>query len=162
MELGPSTLIGISLTIVGLILYLIRTKKTEVSRDYDLFFSSVGVLCGGILIFQGWRLDPILLLCQILSSGTAIFFIGESLWLRSDKYKSKTIPNKIFLNKTKETLKNKNPKSNYIKMSPYVLKSHQNDKLSPSSILISNWELIDYTETLNYKNSKEHFKKTYQ
>lgn len=85
MELGPSTLVGVALALIGLILYLVKTKKPDVSRDYDLFFSSVGLLCGGILIFQGWRLDPILLLCQILSSATAIFFIGESLWLRGMK-----------------------------------------------------------------------------
>jgi hypothetical protein len=85
MELGPSTFVGVGLALIGLILYLVKTQKPELSRDYDLFFSSVGLLCGGILIFQGWRLDPILLLCQILSSATAIFFIGESLWLRGIK-----------------------------------------------------------------------------
>jgi hypothetical protein len=91
MELGPSTFVGVGLAFIGFILYFIKTKKPDVSRDYDLFFSSVGLLCGGILIFQGWRLDPILLLCQILSSATAIFFIGESLWLRS--FKSKNMKN---------------------------------------------------------------------
>ena len=91
MELGPSTIVGLGLSIVGLLLYLIRTNKPNVSRDYDLFFSSVGLLCGGILIFQGWRLDPILLLCQILSSGTALFFIGESLWLRGANEKNKDV-----------------------------------------------------------------------
>nr|YP_009258608.1 hypothetical chloroplast RF66 [Cosmarium botrytis]ANI25639.1 hypothetical chloroplast RF66 [Cosmarium botrytis] len=88
MELGPSTIVGVGLALIGFILYLVKTKKPDVSRDYDLFFSSVGLLCGGILIFQGWRLDPILLLCQILSSATAIFFIGESLWLRGAKQKN--------------------------------------------------------------------------
>ena len=83
LELGPSTVVGIGLAGAGLLLYVLRTGHPRVSRDYDLFFSSVGLLCGGILIFQGWRLDPILLLCQFLSSGTAIFFVGESLWLRS-------------------------------------------------------------------------------
>nr|YP_009256899.1 hypothetical chloroplast RF66 [Roya obtusa]ANI25994.1 hypothetical chloroplast RF66 [Roya obtusa] len=91
MELGPSTIVGMVVTIVALVLYLVRTNKPDVSRDYDLFFSSVGLLCGGILIFQGWRLDPILLLCQILSSGTAIFFIGESLWLRGIQYNKNNI-----------------------------------------------------------------------
>jgi hypothetical protein len=86
MELGPSTIVGVGLALIGFILYLVKTKKPDVSRDYDLFFSSIGLLCGGILIFQGWRLDPILLLCQILSSATAIFFIGESLWLRGTKH----------------------------------------------------------------------------
>lgn len=91
MELGPSTFVGLGLTLIGLILYLVKTKKPDVSRDYDLFFSSVGLLCGGILIFQGWRLDPILLLCQILSSATAIFFIGESLWLRGIKSQNRNL-----------------------------------------------------------------------
>jgi hypothetical protein len=89
MELGPSTIVGVGLALIGFVLYFVKTKKPDLSRDYDLFFSSVGLLCGGILIFQGWRLDPLLLLCQILSSATAIFFIGESLWLRSTKSKKK-------------------------------------------------------------------------
>ena len=91
MELGPSTIVGVGLALIGLIFYVVKTKKPDVSRDYDLFFSSVGLLCGGILIFQGWRLDPILLLCQILSSATAIFFIGESLWLRGNQSKERNL-----------------------------------------------------------------------
>ena len=85
IEFGPSTIVGIGLAIVGILLYILRTKRPGISRDYDLFFSSIGLLCGGILMFQGWRLDPILLLCQLLSSGTAIFFIAESVWLRNRK-----------------------------------------------------------------------------
>lgn len=30
----------------------VRTVRPEISRDYDVFFSSVGLLCGGILVFQ--------------------------------------------------------------------------------------------------------------
>ena len=41
-------------------------------------------MCGGILFFQGWRLDPILLLSQILLGGSTIFFMAESLYLRND------------------------------------------------------------------------------
>lgn len=92
IEFGPSTIVGIGLAIVGILLYILRTKRPGISRDYDLFFSSIGLLCGGILMFQGWRLDPILLLCQLLSSGTAIFFIAESVWLRNRK-----IPNKKYM-----------------------------------------------------------------
>lgn len=83
MELAPSALLGLSLTLSAILLYLIRIKEKNLSRDYDLLFSSIGCLCGGILIFQGWRLDPILLLCQMMSGGTAIFFIGETIWLRN-------------------------------------------------------------------------------
>lgn len=74
---------------------LVRRGGTlgNLSLYYDLFFSSVGLLCGGILIFQGWRLDPILLLCQFLLSATTIFFIAESLWLRNNRMRiDATIP----------------------------------------------------------------------
>nr|YP_009258412.1 hypothetical chloroplast RF66 [Spirogyra maxima]ANI25337.1 hypothetical chloroplast RF66 [Spirogyra maxima] len=83
MELAPSTLLGLGLTMAGILLYFIRIKQKNISKDYDLFFSSVAFLCGGILIFQGWRLDPILLLCQMMSGLTAIFFIIETLYLRN-------------------------------------------------------------------------------
>nr|YP_001019132.1 hypothetical chloroplast RF66 [Chlorokybus atmophyticus]ABM87975.1 hypothetical chloroplast RF66 [Chlorokybus atmophyticus]WKT05641.1 hypothetical chloroplast RF66 [Chlorokybus atmophyticus] len=82
IEFGPSTILGVALVFGGVILYMTRTIRPEVARDYDIFFSSVGLLSGGILIFQGWRLDPILLFGQMLSSGTAIFFVLESIRLR--------------------------------------------------------------------------------
>nr|QWW92253.1 hypothetical protein [Rhaphidolejeunea foliicola] len=84
MEIGPSTIIGVALVTIGILLYALKERKPYVSRDYDFFFSSVGLLCGGILFFQGWRLDPILLLSQILLSGTTIFFIIETIFLRSN------------------------------------------------------------------------------
>nr|WRB00900.1 hypothetical protein [Huperzia sp. DW-2023a] len=87
MELGPSTSVGIGLISVGITLYALGKREPNVSRDlsqyYDFFFSSIGLSCGGIPIFQGWRLDPILLLSQMLLSGTAISSIAESLYLRS-------------------------------------------------------------------------------
>lgn len=57
------------------------------SRYYDLLISSTLFLCGGILLFEGWRLDPILLLCQMLSSIIAFVFISENLLLRDSKIK---------------------------------------------------------------------------
>nr|WIA68657.1 hypothetical chloroplast RF66 [Pellia neesiana]WIA68743.1 hypothetical chloroplast RF66 [Pellia neesiana] len=84
MELGPSTIIGVGLIIVGIFPYALRFREPHVSRYYDFLFSSIGLLCGGILFFQGWRLDPIPLLSQILLSGTAVFSIAESLYLRHD------------------------------------------------------------------------------
>nr|QWW93335.1 hypothetical chloroplast RF66 [Notoscyphus lutescens] len=83
MELGPSTVIGITLVMVGIFLYALGKREPYVSRDYDFLFSSIGLLCGGILFFQGWRLDPILLLSQILLSGTTVFLIAENLYLRN-------------------------------------------------------------------------------
>nr|YP_010589261.1 hypothetical chloroplast RF66 [Isoetes australis]WAB48020.1 hypothetical chloroplast RF66 [Isoetes australis] len=85
MEYGPSTTVGVGLVSVGILLYVLREREPNVSRDYDFLFSSIGLLCGGIFIFQGWRLDPILLLSQMLLSGTAISYITESLHLRSIK-----------------------------------------------------------------------------
>ncbi len=46
------------------------------------FFAAIGLLCGGILFFQGWRLDPILQFGQFLLAGTAIFWGYESVRLR--------------------------------------------------------------------------------
>ena len=40
------------------------------------------MLCGFILLFQGWRLDPILQFGQFLLAGTTIFFAVETIRLR--------------------------------------------------------------------------------
>lgn len=59
----------------------------NLSHYYDLLISSTLFLCGGILLFEGWRLDPILLLCQMLSSIIAFVFISEILILRDSEVK---------------------------------------------------------------------------
>ncbi|MEB3333126.1 MAG: Ycf66 family protein, partial [Synechococcaceae cyanobacterium] len=59
-----------------------RSFKPALARDYDVFFAAVGLLCGGILFFQGWRLDPILQFGQFLLAGTTVFFAYESVRLR--------------------------------------------------------------------------------
>ncbi|BFM39210.1 Ycf66 family protein [Synechocystis sp. LKSZ1] len=63
-------------------LYFLRSVRPEVSRDYDIFFSAVGLLCGLILLFQGWRLDPILQFGQLLLAGSTVFFAVETIRLR--------------------------------------------------------------------------------
>jgi hypothetical protein len=70
------------IAIAGAGLYFLRTVRPELSRDHDLFFAAVGLLCGLILIFQGWRLDPILQFGQFLMTGSAIFFAVETIRLR--------------------------------------------------------------------------------
>nr|YP_010587432.1 hypothetical chloroplast RF66 [Didymodon constrictus]WAB45950.1 hypothetical chloroplast RF66 [Didymodon constrictus] len=128
IELGPSTIVGIGLIVVGILLYALRIREPNVSRG-DSFFSSIGLLCGGILIFQGWRLDPILLLSQILLSGTAIFFIAESLYLRNKKTNFTILSKKnIILDKKINYQKKKLKKKNYKK-----------------------WETVDYTFFIFYK-----------
>uniref|UniRef100_A0AAU6PBU8 Ycf66 n=1 Tax=Pohlia lutescens TaxID=2779719 RepID=A0AAU6PBU8_9BRYO len=134
IELGPSTIVGIGLIIIGILLYALRIRELNVSRDS--FFSSIGLLCGGILIFQGWRLDPILLLSQILLSGTAIFFIVESLYLRNNK-----------LNFTTFSKKN----NNFFILEKKILKENTNyKKIKLKKKIYKGWEKVDYTFFLSY------------
>jgi Ycf66 protein N-terminus len=80
--LNSASVLGIFLAVAGASLYFLRTVRPEVSRDHDIFFAAVGLLCGFILLFQGWRLDPILQFGQFLLTGSTIFFAVESIRLR--------------------------------------------------------------------------------
>ncbi len=79
---NSANLLGIFLAVAGAALYFVRTIRPELSRDHDIFFAAVGLLCGLILLFHGWRLDPILQFSQFLLIGSAIFFAIETLRLR--------------------------------------------------------------------------------
>ncbi|MGH8001692.1 MAG: Ycf66 family protein [Brasilonema sp.] len=79
---NSASILGIFLAVAGAALYFLRTVRPELSRDQDIFFAAVGLLCGFILIFQGWRLDPILQFGQLLLAGSTIFFAVESIRLR--------------------------------------------------------------------------------
>jgi hypothetical protein len=79
---NSASILGIFLAVAGAALYFLRTVRPELSRDQDIFFAAVGLLCGFILIFQGWRLDPILQFGQLLLVGTTVFFAVESIRLR--------------------------------------------------------------------------------
>jgi hypothetical protein len=80
--LGTASILGIFLAVAGAGLYFLRNVRPELARDHDIFFAAVGLLCGFILLFQGWRLDPILQFGQLLLTGSAIFFAVESIRLR--------------------------------------------------------------------------------
>jgi Ycf66 protein N-terminus len=80
--LTMSSWVGIALAVSGAGLYFLRTVRPNLARDYDIFFSAVGLLCGGILLFQGWRQDPILQFGQFMLAGTAIWFAYEAVRLR--------------------------------------------------------------------------------
>jgi len=84
IDLGPSVVLGSSLMVSAIALYQVRASRPEVSRDKDVFFSSIGLLCGGILIFQGWRLDPLILFGQLLTTATAVAFATETISLRQE------------------------------------------------------------------------------
>jgi len=79
---NPASILGIFLAVAGAGLYGLRTVRPELSRDQDIFFAAVGLLCGFIFIFQGWRLDPILQFGQLLLVGTTVYFAYESIRLR--------------------------------------------------------------------------------
>ncbi|MTJ07133.1 Ycf66 family protein [Anabaena sp. UHCC 0204] len=80
---NSASILGIFLAVAGAALYFLRSVRPELSRDQDIFFAAVGLLCGFILVFQGWRLDPILQFGQLLLVGSTVFFAVESIRLRS-------------------------------------------------------------------------------
>lgn len=80
--LNSASILGIFLAVAGAGLYFLRSIRPELSRDHDIFFAAVGLLCGLILLFQGWRLDPILQFGQFLLTGAVIFFAVETVRLR--------------------------------------------------------------------------------
>ncbi|MGL5081881.1 MAG: Ycf66 family protein [Microcoleaceae cyanobacterium] len=82
LGLNFSSLLGIVLAVAGAGLYFLRSWKPKLARDHDIFFAAIGLLCGGILLFQGWRLDPILAFGQFLLGGSAVFFAVESIRMR--------------------------------------------------------------------------------
>jgi len=81
--LNSASILGIFLAVAGASLYFMRSFRPELSRDQDIFFAAVGLLCGFILLFQGWRLDPILQFGQFLLTTVAVAFGVETLRLRS-------------------------------------------------------------------------------
>lgn len=79
---GIGSLVGIALVAAGIALYFLRTFRPALARDQDIALAVVAVGCGGILIFNGWRLDPITMFGQFMLSGAAIWFAVEAIRLR--------------------------------------------------------------------------------
>ena len=81
-SLNWASIVGNVLAVCGGGLYFLRSFKPALARDYDVFFSAIGLLCGGIFFFQGWRLDPIQQVGIFLLTGSTVFFAYESVRLR--------------------------------------------------------------------------------
>ncbi|PRW58772.1 putative chloroplast RF66 [Chlorella sorokiniana] len=88
VDVSPSVVLGVGLIGAGVSLWQIRRVKPWISKDYDVVVSCISLLVGGILIFQGWRLDPLLLFGQLMTTGAAVSFAIEALRLRSEMYES--------------------------------------------------------------------------
>lgn len=86
VDVSPSVVLGVGLIGAGVSLWQIRRVKPWLSKDYDVVVSCISLLVGGILIFQGWRLDPLLLFGQLMTTGAAVSFAVEALRLRSEVY----------------------------------------------------------------------------
>ena len=84
VDFSPALVLGAGLVGGGLALYQLRRLRPSLSRDFDVVVSSIAIFSGGILVFQGWRLDPLLLFCQLLTAGMALSFAVEALRLREE------------------------------------------------------------------------------
>ena len=84
-SLNWASIVGIALILAGFVPFF----KQSISTKYDPFLVPIFWLCGSILFFQGWRLDPILQFGQFLLVGV-IFFVGyENIKLRESIKKLK-------------------------------------------------------------------------
>ena len=89
-SLNWASIVGIALAICSGCLFFSRSFKPDLSTGYDPLLGAIGLLCGGILFFQGWRLDPILQLHQAFLAGTVVFFAYENIKLRNRLLKLKS------------------------------------------------------------------------
>ena len=79
---GANFLLGLLVILGVLVLYFLRNIRPELSRDEDIFFTTLGLIYGAILIIHGWRLDPILLFSQVLLVSIALAAGWENIRLR--------------------------------------------------------------------------------
>jgi hypothetical protein len=86
VDVSPSVVLGVGLIGAGVSLWQIRQARPWISKDYDVVVSCISLLVGGILIFQGWRLDPLLLFGQLMTTAAGLSFAVEALRLRSELY----------------------------------------------------------------------------
>ena len=73
----PALLIGVLFAVVMLVLYGLRFILPELSTDWDIFISTLGIVYSSIIVIHGWRLDPILLFSQVL----LVFITFSFCWI---------------------------------------------------------------------------------
>lgn len=75
--LEPALLLGVFFAMVMLFFYGLRFYNSNLSTDWDIFITTLGLVYSSILIIHGWRLDPILLFSQVL----VVFIIFSFCWI---------------------------------------------------------------------------------
>ena len=75
--LEPTLLLGGIFAFLMICLYSLRFIKPNLSTDWDIFISTLGIVYSSILVIHGWRLDPILLFSQVL----LIFITFSFCWI---------------------------------------------------------------------------------
>lgn len=80
--LSANILLGILLVLGVTILYSIRIVRPELSRDEDIFFTTLGLIYSCVIIIHGWRLDPILIFSQVLVVSITLAAGWENIRLR--------------------------------------------------------------------------------
>ncbi len=81
-SLNWASWVGVTLVVFGLYIFYLTNQKPALSRGYDGLIGIIAVLCGAILFFQGWRLDPILQFGQSLLAGIVILLARENYKMR--------------------------------------------------------------------------------
>jgi hypothetical protein len=82
--LNSASLLGILLALFGLLLVPLGLSFRRPFRIgnllQDILLALVCLLCGFILIFQGWRLDPILQFGQLLLIVSVIYLVIKDIF----------------------------------------------------------------------------------
>ena len=109
-SLNWASIVGITLVMAGFLPFF----NKPISTKYDALLVPVFWLCGSILFFQGWRLDPILQFGQFLLSGMLLFVSYENIKLREliKKLKNKSSESSKF---KKENVKEQKDERDRIK-----------------------------------------------
>ena len=79
---NPMFLMGALVAIASAGFFSLRYFRPTASREYDVVFAIVGFIYAVTLMWEGWRLIPLLAFAQLLLIGTSTFFAVESFRLR--------------------------------------------------------------------------------
>lgn len=81
---SPSLWLGIVLAVTGMVLYSLKIRNARGTQEVDIVAASLFVTCGGVLILQGWRLDPTLMLSEGVLAAVSIYYMIQTVTLRKE------------------------------------------------------------------------------